>query len=53
MHQAEGSGALGRFIVSLSSASSSSSSPALIREKCRRLGFIRNFLPSAETAKLK
>jgi hypothetical protein len=53
MHQADGYGASGRSMVVLSSASSSSNSLALTREKCRQRGFIRNFLPSAETARLK
>jgi len=53
MHHAEASGASGRLIVSLSSASSSKSSLALTRAKCRQRGFMRNLLPSADTARLK
>ena len=53
MHHAEASGASGRLMVSLSSASSSRSSLAFTRAKCRHRGFIRNFLPSAATARLK
>ena len=51
--QAVRSGASGRFMVSGSSLSSSRSSDALMREKCFQRGFMRNFLPSAETARLR
>jgi hypothetical protein len=51
--QAVRSGASGRSIVDLSFESSRMRSEARMREKCFQRGFIRNFLPSAETARLR
>jgi hypothetical protein len=53
MHQADGSGASAAFMVESSSASSSMRSLARMREKWRQRRFMRNFLPSGDTARLK